>query len=104
MDEQYSYDIARNRIKYANDKGTMEFYNYNEVNELIGIKSRAPNCEISEIINFIYDSEGLRHETEENGFTRYIRGNRRFVASDCESARTYYHISNKVEHQSPYQY
>ena len=65
-----------------------------------------------------YDAEGLRHETEENGHlikyiyrnrdvaveeneedgtTRYIRGNGRLIASDSEKARTYYHyVSDNI--------
>ena len=65
-----------------------------------------------------YDAEGLRYEVEENerlikyiyrgkdiaveeneddGATRYIRGNGRLIASDSEKARTYYHyVSDNV--------
>lgn len=64
-----------------------------------------------------YDAEGLRYEVEENerlikciykgrdvaveenddGVTRYIRGNGRLIASDSEKARTYYHyVSDNI--------
>ena len=50
------------------------------------------------IIKYIYRNRDVAvEENEEDGTTRYIRGNGRLIASDSEKARTYYHyVSDNI--------
>ena len=88
-------------------------YTYDDFDQMISAKMENGN-----LFTGRYDAEGLRHETEENGHlikyiyrnrdvaveeneedgtTRYIRGNGRLIASDSEKARTYYHyVSDNI--------
>ena len=88
-------------------------YTYDDFDQMTSAK-----MENGDLFTCRYDAEGLRHETEENGHlikyiyknrdvaveeseeegtTRYIRGNGRLIASDSEKARTYYHyVSDNI--------
>lgn len=102
------YDVDGNLIK--DGKG---IYEYDVFGHMSGAK-----LDNKETFICRYDAEGLRYEVEENerlikyiykgrdvaveeseddGTTRYIRGNGRLIASDSEKARTYYHyVSDNV--------
>ncbi len=98
----YTYDMDGNLI--SDPYGTYQYDGFNRMERAV--------MEDGSILVCRYDAEGLRHEIEENGrlvrflysgreavaeeseetgTIRYIRGNGRLVASDCEHARTYYH-------------
>jgi len=100
---QYAYDKAGNLLK--DDKAR---YEYDAFNRNIKVETFNGNIQIKR-----YDAEGLRHEIEENGKLvtfiyrgdeviaeeskedkiRYIRTSV-LLASDAESARTYYHYAS----------
>ena len=99
----FSYDNARNLIRDDRAK-----YEYDAFNRNTKVETFNGNIQINH-----YDAEGLRHEMEENGRLvsfifrgteivteetqedriRYIRTNE-LLASDAESARTYYHYAS----------
>ena len=99
----YAYDKAGNLLK--DDKAT---YAYDAFNRNTRVETFDGNIQINH-----YDAEGLRHEMEENGRLvqfifqgtevvveetqeeniRYIRTHE-LLASDAESARTYYHYAS----------
>ena len=100
---QYAYDKAGNLLK--DDKAR---YEYDAFNRNIKVETFNGNIQIKR-----YDAEGLRHEIEENGklVTFIYRGDEviteeskedkiRYIrisvllASDAESARTYYHYAS----------
>ncbi len=100
---QYEYDNAGNLLK--DDKAR---YEYDAFNRNTKAETFDGNIQINR-----YDAEGLRHEMEENGklVTFIFRGNEvvteesqedriRYIrtgvllASDAESARTYYHYAS----------
>ena len=123
MEELYRYD-KRNRLTEYTKGGTAHAFSYDNAGNLIrddrakyeydafnrNTKVETFNGNIQ--INH-YDAEGLRHEMEENGRLisfifrgtevvteetqedriRYIRTNE-LLASDAESARTYYHYAS----------
>ena len=123
MEELYRYD-KRNRLTEYTKGGTAHTFSYDNAGNLIrddraryeydafnrNTKVETFNGNIQ--INH-YDAEGLRHEMEENGRLvsfifrgtevvmeetkedkiRYIRTNE-LLASDAESARTYYHYAS----------
>ncbi len=100
---QYEYDNAGNLLK--DDKAQ---YTYDAFNRNTKVETFNGNIQINR-----YDAEGLRHEMEENGKLvtfiyrgdeviaeesqedkiRYIRTSV-LLASDAESARTYYHYAS----------
>ena len=100
---QYEYDNAGNLLK--DDKAQ---YTYDAFNRNTKVETFNGNIQINH-----YDAEGLRHEMEENGKLvtfiyrgdeviaeesqedkiRYIRTSV-LLASDAESARTYYHYAS----------
>jgi len=100
---QYEYDNAGNLLR--DDKAR---YAYDAFNRNIKVETFNGNIQINR-----YDAEGLRHEMEENGKLvtfiyrgdeviaeesqedkiRYIRTSV-LLASDAESARTYYHYAS----------
>ena len=100
---QFSYDNAGNLMKDNKAK-----YEYDAFNRNTKVETFNGNIQINH-----YDAEGLRHEMEENGRLvsfifrgtevvteetkedriRYIRTNE-LLASDAESARTYYHYAS----------
>jgi len=100
---QYEYDNVGNLLK--DDKAR---YEYDAFNRNTKVETFSGNIQINR-----YDAEGLRHEMEENGKLmsfifrgdeivaeesqedkiRYIRTNT-LIASDAESARTYYHYAS----------
>ncbi|MDE7203878.1 MAG: hypothetical protein K2O91_18755 [Lachnospiraceae bacterium] len=100
---QYEYDNAGNLLK--DDKAR---YEYDAFNRSTRVETFNGNIQINR-----YDAEGLRHEMEENGKLvsfifrgdevvteesqedkiRYIRTSV-LLASDAESARTYYHYAS----------
>ena len=100
---QFSYDNAGNLIQ--DDRAKYEYDAFNRNNK---VETFNGNIQINH-----YDAEGLRHEMEENGRLvsfifrgtevvteetqedriRYIRTNE-LLASDAESARTYYHYAS----------
>ena len=100
---QFSYDNAGNLIRDDRAK-----YEYDAFNRNTKVETFNGNIQINH-----YDAEGLRHEMEENGRLvsfifrgtevvteetkedriRYIRTNE-LLASDAESARTYYHYAS----------
>ncbi|MCI8668854.1 MAG: hypothetical protein HFI34_04920 [Lachnospiraceae bacterium] len=101
----YTYDMDGNMI--SDGRGMYRYDGFGHMTEAVMEEGGTMVCR--------YDAEGLRHEMEENGrlirlvysgrdvaneeeeergITRYIRGNGRLVASDCESARTYYHYAS----------
>ncbi|MEE1257594.1 MAG: RHS repeat-associated core domain-containing protein, partial [Lachnospiraceae bacterium] len=99
----FSYDNAGNLIRDEKAK-----YEYDAFNRNTKVETFNGNIQINH-----YDAEGLRHEMEENGRLvsfifrgtevvteetkedriRYIRTNE-LLASDAESARTYYHYAS----------
>ena len=99
----YEYDKAGNLLK--DDKAA---YSYDAFNRQTAVETFDGNIQINR-----YDAEGLRHEMEENGRLvqfifrgtevvveetqeekiRYIRAEE-LLASDAESARTYYHYAS----------
>ena len=103
MTSQYEYDNAGNLLKDDNVR-----YEYDAFNRNIKVETFNGNIQINH-----YDAEGLRHEMEENGRLvsfifrgdevvaeesqedriRYIRTSV-LLASDAESARTYYHYAS----------
>ena len=103
MTSQYKYDNAGNLLK--DDKAR---YAYDVFNRNTKVETFNGNIQINR-----YDAEGLRHEMEENGKLvsfiyrgdeviaeesqedriRYIRTSV-LLASDAESARTYYHYAS----------
>ena len=103
MTSQYKYDNAGNLLK--DDKAQ---YTYDAFNRNTKVETFNGNIQINR-----YDAEGLRHEMEENGKLvtfiyrgdeviaeesqedriRYIRTSV-LLASDAESARTYYHYAS----------
>ena len=100
---QYEYDNAGNLLKDDNAR-----YEYDAFNRNTKVETFNGNIQINR-----YDAEGLRHEMEENGRLvsfifrgdevvaeesqedriRYIRTSV-LLASDAESARTYYHYAS----------
>ncbi len=100
---QYEYDNAGNLLKDDNAR-----YEYDAFNRNTKVETFNGNIQINR-----YDAEGLRHEMEENGKLvsfifrgdevvaeesqeeriRYIRTSV-LLASDAESARTYYHYAS----------
>ncbi len=100
---EYQYDAAGNLVR--DDKAT---YTYDAFNRNTRVETFDGNIQINR-----YDAEGLRHEMEENGKLvqfifrgtevvaeetqeekiRYIRTHE-LLASDAESARTYYHYAS----------
>ena len=100
---QYEYDNAGNLLKDDNAR-----YEYDAFNRNTKVETFNGNIQINH-----YDAEGLRHEMEENGRLvsfifrgdevvaeesqedriRYIRTSV-LLASDAESARTYYHYAS----------
>ena len=102
-DISFQYDRAGNLVK--DDKAS---YTYDAFNRNIRVETFDGNIQINH-----YDAEGLRHEMEENGKLvqfifrgtevvaeetqeeniRYIRTHE-LLASDAESARTYYHYAS----------
>ena len=102
-DISFQYDRAGNLVK--DDKA---FYTYDALNRNARVETFDGNIQINR-----YDAEGLRHEMEENGRLvqfifrgtevvveetqeeniRYIRTHE-LLASDAESARTYYHYAS----------
>lgn len=103
VDTEFEYDNAGNLLK--DDKAR---YEYDAFNRNTKVETFSGDIQINR-----YDGEGLRHEMEENGklFTfifrgteivaeeskedkiRYIRTGE-LLASDAESARTYYHYAS----------
>lgn len=103
MNTEFDYDNAGNLLK--DDKAR---YEYDAFNRNTKVETFSGDIQINR-----YDGEGLRHEMEENGklFTfiyrgteivaeesredkiRYIRTGE-LLASDAESARTYYHYAS----------
>ena len=103
MTSQYEYDNAGNLLK--DDRAR---YEYDAFNRNTKVETFNGNIQINR-----YDAEGLRHEMEENGRLvsfifrgdevvaeesqedriRYIRTSV-LLASDAESARTYYHYAS----------
>ena len=101
--EDYTYDSAGNLLKDGKNQ-----YNYDAFNRTSRVETFDGNVQINR-----YDAEGLRHEMEENGnlvqfifrgteivaeeskeeIRRYIRSDI-LLASDAESARTYYHYAS----------
>ncbi len=99
----YEYDKAGNLLKDHRAQ-----YEYDALNRTTKIETFDGNIQINR-----YDAEGLRHEMEENGrlvsfifrndeivveqssqdTIRYIRANI-LIASDAESAKTYYHYAS----------
>ena len=100
---QYEYDNAGNLLKDGKAR-----YEYDALNRNTKVETFNGNIQINR-----YDAEGLRHEMEENGKLvsfifrgdevvaeesqedriRYIRTSV-LLASDAESARTYYHYAS----------
>ena len=100
---EFQYDDAENLVK--DEKA---FYTYDAFNRNTRVETFDGNIQINR-----YDAEGLRHEMEENGKLvqfifrgtevvaeetqeekiRYIRAGE-LLASDAESARTYYHYAS----------
>ena len=103
MATQFTYDNAGNLLK--DDKAR---YTYDAFNRTEKVETFDGHVQINR-----YDAEGLRHEMEEDGrlvqfifrgdeviaeekdssVIRYIRGYD-LIASDAESARTYYHYAS----------
>ena len=103
MTTQFTYDNAGNLLK--DDKAK---YTYDAFNRTEKVETFDGHVQINR-----YDAEGLRHEMEEDGrlvqfifrgdeiatetkdssVIRYIRGYD-LIASDAESARTYYHYAS----------
>jgi len=101
--EDYAYDNAGNLLKDGKNQ-----YNYDAFNRTSRVETFDGNIQINR-----YDAEGLRHELEETGnlvqfifrgteivaeeskeeIRRYIRSDI-LLASDAESARTYYHYAS----------
>ncbi len=100
----FAYDADGNLL--SDNRGMYQYDGFGHMTEAVMEDGSTLSCR--------YDAEGLRHEMEENGTlfrflysgrdvvceeeedggtTRYIRGNGRLAASDCESARTYYHYA-----------
>ncbi len=100
---EFQYDAAGNLVKDNRAE-----YTYDSLNRLTKVETFSGNIQINR-----YDAEGLRHEMEENGKLvqfifrgtevvaeetqeekiRYIRTHE-LLASDAESARTYYHYAS----------
>lgn len=103
VEETYTYDLAGNLIKDGKAQ-----YTYDAFHRVSKVEKFDGNIQINR-----YDPEGLRHEMEENGelvqfifrgrevtaeenkkeTRRYIRTDI-LLASDAESARTYYHYAS----------
>ena len=123
MEEVYAYDAGNHLIKLTRNGADISFqydragnllnddraaYSYDVFNRQTSVETFDGNIQINH-----YDAEGLRHEMEENGKLvqfifrgtevvveetqeeniRYIRTHE-LLASDAESARTYYHYAS----------